>query len=109
MIGLLASENPSGAGQALIELLLTLSILSNFVQLGTSRLAVSVRAIGAQGIFLGALPLILPSHGSAIGTVFLAVASVGLKGLVFPRCCFGPCGGLPCVMRWSRSSATRCR
>jgi len=86
--GLLASADLSGASQALIELLLTLSILSNFVQLGTSRLAVSVRAIGAQGIFLGALPLVLPSHGSAIGTVFLAVASVGLKGLVFPALLF---------------------
>jgi hydrogenase-4 component E len=95
---LLALAEGDGAGPPLppaltatghaIDVLLILSILSNFVQVGSSRLAVSVRALGAQGIFLGLLPLLLPGHGWAVSSLFLAVASIGLKGLVFPALLF---------------------
>jgi len=73
---------------ALIELLLTITILANLIQIGSSRLAVNIRLIGVQGFALGLLPLLLPAAAEGysyyVGTLFLALASIGLKGLVFP-------------------------
>jgi hydrogenase-4 component E len=68
---------------SLVEALLTFTILANLVLAGTSRLAVCIRLLGAQGFALGLMPLLLPetSFERSVGLAFLSSL---LKGLVFP-------------------------
>ena len=70
--------------QRLVELVLLLIVLTNFMVLGTSRLSTCIRAIAFQGLLLGLLPPLL--HRSlAPYAVALAVGAIAIKAIVLPR------------------------
>jgi hydrogenase-4 component E len=66
------------------QLVLLLVVLTDFAVLGTTRLSTCIRALAAQGLLLGALPvLIVPSL--TVHAVVLAVGTVAVKAVVLPR------------------------
>ncbi|MBI4503475.1 MAG: hydrogenase [Gemmatimonadetes bacterium] len=70
--------------QRLVELVLLLIVLTNFMVLGTSRLSTCIRAIAFQGLLLGLLPPLL--HRSlAVYTVALALSAIAVKAIILPR------------------------
>jgi hydrogenase-4 component E len=70
----------------LIDSLMVLLVLMNLRLLGSSRLAACIRTVAIEGIALGLLPLGLAwSHGLSGQLIFLAVASVLTRGVLFPR------------------------
>jgi hydrogenase-4 component E len=69
------------------DLVLVLVLLTNFRLLGTSRLAVCIRTVAAQGVLLSLLPLLAQERiGWQAAAVALATAVV--KGGVIPRLLF---------------------
>lgn len=67
----------------LVETCMVLVILAAFVVLGSSRLRVCIRAVAAQGVVLGLVPVLTVTGG--VGHAwFLALATIVLKGLIFP-------------------------
>jgi hydrogenase-4 component E len=68
---------------AVSQLILLLIVLSNFAVLGTTRLSTCIRALAAQGLLLGLLPLVFASQWS-IHTVVLAAGTVAVKAVVLP-------------------------
>lgn len=72
--------------QALVDPLFMTLILLNFVALASTRLTALVHVVGWQGVILGALPLLMPSHeGPSLRGVTVAVAAILLKGVLIPR------------------------
>ncbi|MBI4585062.1 MAG: hydrogenase [Planctomycetes bacterium] len=67
-----------------INSVLAFLVLMNLLLLGHSRLRASIRLVAAQGIVLGLLPLLSHAGAQAPRFVFLAAASMVLKGIVFP-------------------------
>src|SRR6185369_4724151 len=67
---------------ALVDQLLVLSLLVNFIVLGASRLGFSVRAVAVQGIVLGLLPALI--HPFSWHLVGIVVGMLLIKGLVIP-------------------------
>ncbi|RII26061.1 MAG: hydrogenase [Geobacter sp.] len=67
---------------ALADQLLVLSLLVNFIVLGTSRLAFSVRAVALQGVVLGVLPALI--HPFSWHLVAIIIGMLLAKGLVIP-------------------------
>ncbi|MDD2390250.1 MAG: hypothetical protein PHP23_11020 [Desulfobacterales bacterium] len=67
-----------------IELLILLLILTNFVMLGSSRLAVCIRTVAIQGILLGILPLMIDWPELALRTTVVSAGALILKGMIFP-------------------------
>jgi hydrogenase-4 component E len=67
--------------------LLVLVLLINILILGTRRTNIAIRAIAAQGIILGLLPLLTHSINSHI--LFITVFVVLAKGLCIPLLLFG--------------------
>ncbi len=67
-----------------LDTLLIVQMLTNVYLLGSSRLMMCVRVVALQGVILGALTLLSQSHALTIHTGLLALASVTLKGVVFP-------------------------
>jgi hydrogenase-4 component E len=65
------------------HLVLLLVLLADFAVLGTSRLVTCIRAIAAQGVLLGVLPVLLAPALTA-HTVALAVGTVLVKGVALP-------------------------
>ena len=66
-----------------IESILIFLVLMDLVLLGSSRLRNAIRIAAAQGLALGALPLL--AHGHVTWpAVLLGLGSAGIKGLVFP-------------------------
>lgn len=70
-----------------LDLFLVAIVLLNFFALGTSRLSAVIRAVAAQGVILGILPLLV--HGVLGGTtgpraLLVVVPPVVLKGVVIP-------------------------
>jgi hydrogenase-4 component E len=65
------------------QLVLLLIVLSNFAVLGTTRLSTCIRALAAQGLLLGMLPLVFASQLS-FHPVVLAVGTVAVKAVVLP-------------------------
>jgi hydrogenase-4 component E len=59
-------------------------ILADLAILGSSRLRFLVRLVAAQGLALGLLPALAESGHLTVRLVFLAAASIGLRGVVFP-------------------------
>jgi len=59
-------------------------VLTSFVLVAASRLGSCIRIVALQGVLLGLLTLAAESGGSPRAAV-LALASAGLKGVVFPR------------------------
>jgi hydrogenase-4 component E len=69
--------------EALSDLLLVAVVLLNFFVLGTSRLRAVIRAVAAQGVILGLLPLLV--HGATGPRALLVVVPpVVLKGIAIP-------------------------
>jgi hydrogenase-4 component E len=68
----------------LVELVLLLVVLANFVVLGTARLSTGVRAVAMQGVLLGLVPLLLFPTLSW-HRVALAAGTITIKGIVVPR------------------------
>jgi hydrogenase-4 component E len=66
----------------LSDQLLVLSLLLNFVVLGSSRLGFSVRAVAAQGIALGLLPAVIHPLSWHLGGI--VVSMLLAKGVVIP-------------------------
>lgn len=67
----------------LVDTCMVVTILAAFVVLGSSRLRVCIRAVAVQGVVLGLVPVLAQTGGPAHAW-FLALATVALKGLVFP-------------------------
>ncbi|HLJ10937.1 MAG TPA: NADH-quinone oxidoreductase subunit K [Planctomycetaceae bacterium] len=70
---------------SLIQFILIFVVLTNLTLLGSSRRSSCIRLVAAQGILLGLLPLVLPEEGLTTSALVLALASIVLKGVVFPR------------------------
>ena len=68
-----------------IEIVMVLTILTDLMLLGTSRLRSSIHIIAVQGIIMGFLPILIHSGPIAAHTVFLALSTIFIKGFVFPR------------------------
>jgi hydrogenase-4 component E len=68
----------------LVDGVLVLLLVTHLALLGLSRLGLCIRVVAFQGIAMGLMPLLLPEHGIAFRTVLLVIASVALKGVVFP-------------------------
>lgn len=66
----------------LADQLLVLALLVNFIVLGASRLAFSVRAVAVQGIVLGVLPALI--HPFSWHLVGIVIGMLLAKGLVIP-------------------------
>ncbi len=66
------------------ELLLVLVVLTDFAILGSSRLSASIRIVAAQGLLLGALPLLLHGGVPAAHTAAFALTAAGVKGVLIP-------------------------
>lgn len=66
----------------LADQLLVLVMLINFVLLGSSRLAFAIRAVAAQGVLLGFLPLIIHPFSWRLAGITAGILLV--KGLVIP-------------------------
>lgn len=72
---------------ALLDPILVLVLLLNFVVLGASRLRTIIRAVAAQGVLLGLLLVV--AHGRFSGWVIaMAGAATVLKGVAIPRMLF---------------------
>jgi hydrogenase-4 component E len=70
----------------LIDSLMVLLVLMNLRLLGSSRLAACIRTVAIEGIALGLLPLVLAWKSGLNGQlIFLAAASVLIRGVLFPR------------------------
>jgi hydrogenase-4 component E len=69
--------------QTTAELLLLLVVLTDFAVLGTSRLRTCIRAVAAQGLLLGLLPLALAS-GLTVHVVGLAAGTLLVKAVILP-------------------------
>lgn len=65
------------------ELVLLLVVISDFAVLATSRLTSCIRAIAAQGVLLGLLPLLV--EPATPHTLVLAAGTALIKGIVLPR------------------------
>ena len=59
-------------------------VLTSFVLVGASRLGTCVRIVALQGVLLGLLTLATPESAHPLRAPILALASAGLKGVVFP-------------------------
>jgi hydrogenase-4 component E len=68
-----------------IDMIMILLVLSDFVLLGLSRLWTCIRVVAVQGIVLGLLPLMLRSENLELHLIFFSIATISLKGIVFPR------------------------
>ncbi len=69
----------------LIDPILVFVVLVNLTLLGLSRLAACIRLSAAQGMALGAFPLLVAAHGIGVRPILLAVVIFVLKGIIFPR------------------------
>jgi hydrogenase-4 component E len=68
----------------LLNLLLVIVLLFNFLMLGTSRVRAVIDAAAAQGVLLGLAYLAM--HGaSGVRALALGLAMIGIKGLLIPR------------------------
>jgi len=72
----------------LADLILISVVLINLVLLGTGRLRPSIRLVASQGVLLGTLPLLVSSQGPGARLGMLALVTIALKGVVFPRLLF---------------------
>ena len=72
---------------ALSDIFLLALVLSNFLLLGSSRLAVYIRVSAAQGVALGLLPILTHLHdapGRQLPLALLGLVTFAVKGVLFP-------------------------
>ena len=70
-----------------VDSILILVAMTNLMLLAYSRLGASIRVTATQGILLGLLPLVASPH-AGWHAALIAVGSMALKGVVFPRLMF---------------------
>ena len=70
---------------SLASTILILVILINLLLLGTGRLRSCISIVAAQGATIGLLPLLVSNGEFNLRLTLVAVTSVALKGVVFPR------------------------
>jgi len=70
---------------SLADSILIAVVLLNLALLGTGRLRPSIRLVAVQGMLLGLLPLLVSEEGVGLRLALLAVATIALKGVVFPK------------------------
>lgn len=68
----------------LLDPLLILALVLNFIALGVSRIQAIINAVAFQGMLVGLFPLFL-EHGVGLRAILLVVGTVGVKGFVVPR------------------------
>ena len=71
-----------------IDAMLVVVILTNFLVLGSSRVAICIRSVALQGILLGVLTFLAHDGGPQLRTTLLAIASISIKGIAFPALLF---------------------
>src|SRR5207237_5359476 len=69
---------------AMLDSVLVLVLLLNFIALGASRLRAVIYAICCQGTFLGVMPLFVHKD-IGVRVFLLVIAIVVVKGIVIPR------------------------
>lgn len=67
----------------LLDLLVMLALVMNFVALGVSRIRAIINAVALQGIVLGLLPLLVDPH-PGLRTFLLVLGTLFLKGVAIP-------------------------
>lgn len=68
---------------SVVNLLLIFLVLSNLLQLGSSRISFGVKAVAWQGAAIGVLSLFL-AESLSFHTIFVAAASIAIKAFAFP-------------------------
>jgi len=68
---------------SLAELALLLVVVTDFAVLATSRLSACIRAVAAQGVLLGVLPLLV-HQGISLYTIALGAGTMAIKAGVLP-------------------------
>jgi hydrogenase-4 component E len=69
----------------LVDPILVFVALLNLTLLGSSRIGACIRLSAAQGMALGALPLLAATHGIGVRPVLLSIVIFVLKGIIFPQ------------------------
>jgi len=72
---------------SLLNALLVIVLLLNFLALGTSRIRALINAAAAQGILLGLMPLFIHPE-FRLQTLAIAIATIALKGIAIPQMLF---------------------
>ena len=70
------------------DVILVYMVLSNLVMLGSTRVSACITLVAGQGLLLGFLPLLTPGHALSSSSLVLFIASVLIKGILFPRMLF---------------------
>ncbi len=68
-----------------VNALVVLIVITNFLLLGAGWLRASVRIVALQGLALGLLPLFVHPGGLTVRLATIAVLVITLKGIIFPR------------------------
>jgi len=68
----------------LVDTVIILFILTNFMLLGSSSLRRCIRVIALQGILLGILAILMENGTPTIHLILLSAAIICLKGIIFP-------------------------
>ena len=68
-----------------LNALLVIVLLLNFLALGTSRIRTLINTAAAQGVLLGIMPLFVHAEGFRFQSLAIAIATIGLKGVVIPQ------------------------
>jgi hydrogenase-4 component E len=69
----------------LVNAIVVLIVITNFLLLGAGWLRSSVRIVAFQGFALGLLPLCVHQDGLSLRLAILSILVITLKGIVFPR------------------------
>jgi hydrogenase-4 component E len=67
----------------LIDVLLMAVLAINLFALGVSRMRAVIRAVAAQGVIIGILPLLV-EQSFELRAIFLALGTIALKGFIIP-------------------------
>jgi hydrogenase-4 component E len=76
------------SGEGLVEAVLVVVVLSDFLLLGASRLGTCIRAAAVQGVAAGLLPLLSLGAADPVRACALSGFAILLKGVVFPLLLF---------------------
>ena len=72
---------------SMLNALLVIVLLLNFLALGTGRIRALINTAAAQGVLLGMMPVLVHAEFRWT-TVAIALATIGLKGVVIPQMLF---------------------
>ena len=75
---------------SVLNALLVIVLLLNFLALGTSRIRALINTTAAQGILLGIMPVLVHGEGGEFHwqTIGMAIATIAIKGIVIPQMLF---------------------